>query len=248
MDINTLLDYTGQLLEVGRFRDYSPNGLQVEGRTDIRTLVTGVSASLALLEKAADAGADAILVHHGWFWKNDDSRVVGTRHKRLKFLLEHDINLIGYHLPLDAHPELGNNAQLAKLLGFDIAGWFGEQQVGAYGHVQSPTTLEHLCAKAEQQLHRSPLAIGANDQPIHRIAWCSGAAQDYLKLAVDLGVDAFLTGEISEHSVHLARETGVAFIAAGHHATECGGVRALGEHLALRFGLKHQFIDIPNPV
>jgi dinuclear metal center YbgI/SA1388 family protein len=248
MDIKTLLDYTGQLLDVGRFRDYSPNGLQVEGRSEIRTLVTGVSASLALLEQAAEAGADAILVHHGWFWKNDDSRVVGTRHKRLKFLLERDINLIGYHLPLDAHPELGNNAQLAKLLGFDIAGWFGEQQTAAYGHVQAPINLAQLSLKIEQGLDRRPLVIGDPNQTIRRIAWCSGAAQDYLKLAVDLDVDAFLTGEISEHSVHLARETGVAFIAAGHHATERGGVRALGDHLARRFGLEHQFIDIPNPV
>jgi len=248
MEIKNLLDYTGQLLEVGRFRDYSPNGLQVEGRQEIRTIVSGVSASQKLLEQAADAGADAILVHHGWFWKNDDTRVTGIRRNRLKFLLERDINLIGYHLPLDAHPQLGNNAQLGKLLGFELEGWFGEQQIGAYGIVPGAISLKALCERTEQALQHIPLAIGDQNQEIHRIAWCTGAAQDYLKLAVELGVDAFLTGEISEHTVHLARESGVAFIAAGHHATERGGIKALGEHLAEHFGLIHRFIDIENPV
>lgn len=248
MEIKSLLDYTGQLLEVGRFRDYCPNGLQVEGCREIGMIVSGVSASQQLLERAAAAGADAILVHHGWFWKNDDARVTGIRRHRLKFLLERDINLIGYHLPLDAHPELGNNAQLAQQLGFDIDGWFGEQQIGAYGRLRTPVTLGELCDRSEQALDHTPLAIGEPKQQIHRIAWCTGAAQDYLKLAVELGVDAFLTGEISEHTVHLARESGVAFIAAGHHATERGGIKALGEHLAEHFGLTHQFIDIDNPV
>jgi dinuclear metal center YbgI/SA1388 family protein len=248
MEIKALLDYTGQLLDTGRFRDYCPNGLQVEGRPHVRTIVTGVSASQALLEAAAEAGADAILVHHGWFWKNDDARVVGIRRQRLKFLLERDINLIGYHLPLDAHPQLGNNAQLATLLGFEIDGWFGEQQIAAYGRLPAPTSLQVLSAHIGQSLQHAPLVIGEPQREIARVAWCTGAAQDYLKLAVDLGVDAFVTGEISEHTVHLARESGVAFIAAGHHATERGGIRELGEHLAERFGLVHRFIDIANPV
>ncbi len=248
MEIKALLDYTGQLLDIGRFRDYSPNGLQVEGRTDIRTIVTGVSASQALLEAAAAAGADAILVHHGWFWKSDDARIVGIRQRRLKFLLERDINLIAYHLPLDAHPQLGNNAQLAQLLGFEIDGWFGEQQIGAYGRLRSSVSLQALSGHIEQSLQHPPLVIGGPQREIRRIAWCTGAAQDYLKLAVELDVDAFVTGEISEHTVHLARESGVAFIAAGHHATERGGIRALGEHLARQFGLDHRFIDIANPV
>lgn len=248
MEIKKLLDYTGQLLEVGRFRDYCPNGLQVEGRREVNVIVSGVSASQQLLEHAAEAGADAILVHHGWFWKNDDVRVTGIRRRRLKFLLERDINLIGYHLPLDAHPQLGNNAQLAQQLGFNIDGWFGEQQIGAYGTVQTPATLQDLCSRTERALQRIPMAIGEPQQEIRRIAWCTGAAQDYLRLAVELEVDAFITGEISEHTVHLARESGIAFIAAGHHATERGGIRALGEHLANQFGLTHHFIDIENPV
>jgi len=248
MEVKYLLDYTGQLLEVARFRDYCPNGLQVEGRSQIRTLVSGVSASQALLEAAAAAGADAILVHHGWFWKSDEARVVGIRRQRLKFLLEREINLIAYHLPLDAHPQLGNNAQLAQRLGFNIENWFGEQQIGAYGTLQTPVVLQALCTNVEQALQRRPLAIGEPQREIRRIAWCSGGAQNYLAQAIELGVDAFLTGEVSEHTVHLARESGVAFIAAGHHATERYGVQALGEHLAAQFGLTHRFLDIDNPV
>jgi dinuclear metal center YbgI/SA1388 family protein len=248
MEIKELLDYTGQLLDVGRFRDYCPNGLQVEGRSQIHTLVSGVSASQALLEAAAGAGADAILVHHGWFWKNEDARVVGVRHQRLKFLLEREISLIAYHLPLDAHPQLGNNAQLSRLLELDIDGWFGEQQIGAYGKLRKARDLLSLTETVQRVLQRKPLVIGEPQREIRRIAWCSGAAQDYLALAIDLGVDAFLTGEVSEHTVHLARESGVAFIAAGHHATERYGVQALGEHLAAHFGLAHHFVDIDNPV
>ena len=248
MEVKYLLDYTGQLLEAARFRDYCPNGLQVEGRSRIHTLVSGVSASQALLEAAAEAGADTILVHHGWFWKNDEARVVGIRRQRLKFLLEREINLIAYHLPLDAHPQLGNNAQLAQRLGFNIEGWFGEQQIGAYGTLQTPVVLQALCTNVEQTLQRKPLAIGEPQHEIRRIAWCSGGAQNYLAQAIELGVDAFLTGEVSEHTVHLARESGVAFIAAGHHATERYGVQALGEHLAAQFSLTHHFLDIDNPV
>jgi dinuclear metal center YbgI/SA1388 family protein len=248
MEIKELLDYTGQLLEVGRFRDYCPNGLQVEGRRQIHKLVSGVSASHALLEAAASAGADTILVHHGWFWKNEEARVAGIKRKRLKFLLDHDINLIAYHLPLDAHPQLGNNAQLAQRLGFDIEGWFGEQQIGAYGKLFESVTLQALARRITDSLERQPLVVGDSRITISRIAWCTGAAQDYLEQAVDLGVDAFLTGEVSERTVHLSRESGVAFIAAGHHATERYGVQALGEHIARQFGLTHQFIDIDNPV
>ncbi|HEY3326202.1 MAG TPA: Nif3-like dinuclear metal center hexameric protein [Novimethylophilus sp.] len=247
MGIKSLLDYTGQLLEIERFRDYCPNGLQVEGRPQVKTLISGVSASQQLLEAAAEAGADAILVHHGWFWKNDALPVTGIRRRRLKFLLEREINLVAYHLPLDAHPRLGNNAQLAQQLGFDIDGWFGEQQTGAYGVLQAPSTLLDLGVRVERALRHKPLLIGEPQRQIRSIAWCTGAAQDYLQLAIELGVDAFLTGEVSEHTVHLSRESGVAFIAAGHHATERGGIKALGEHLAAHFGLTHRFIDIDNP-
>ncbi|MCX7628410.1 MAG: Nif3-like dinuclear metal center hexameric protein [Methylophilaceae bacterium] len=248
MEINRLLDYTGQLLDVGRFRDYCPNGLQVGGRRQVHTLVSGVSACEALLKAAVQVGADAVLVHHGWFWKSEDARVVGIKRNRIKLLLEHDINLIAYHLPLDAHPELGNNAQLAVKLGFEIQGWFADQQIAAYGEMTEPCTLKQLSMRIARVLRRTPLVIGNPGATMHRIAWCSGAAQDLLEQAAELGVDVFLTGEVSERTFHLARETGVAFIAAGHHATERYGIQALGDYLAERFGLDHHFIDIENPV
>lgn len=248
MNIKELLDYTGQLLQVERFKDYCPNGLQVEGERDVGFLVSGVTASLALLEAAADMRADAILVHHGWFWKNEDMRVLGTRRKRLKMILDHGLSLIAYHLPLDAHSELGNNAQLAARLGLITEGWFGEQKIAAYGRLPQPSTLESLCRVIDSSLGRAPLSIGNPKSEITTIAWCSGAAQDYLALAIEQGVDVFLTGEVSEQTVHLARESGVAFIAAGHHATERYGVQALGQHLSQRFGIRHQFVDIENPV
>ncbi|MFM9912948.1 MAG: Nif3-like dinuclear metal center hexameric protein [Methylophilaceae bacterium] len=248
MKLSVLLDYTSQLLEPARFSDYCPNGLQVQGRAEVKVLVSGVSASLAFLEQAAEAGADAVLVHHGWFWKNEDARVVGTKHTRLKFLLERDISLIAYHLPLDAHVELGNNAQLAKKLGFELQGWSGQQNILAHGRLPQALTLKALSEHVQNVLKRAPFVVGEADKIIQTIAWCTGAAQDYLAQALELGVDAFLTGEVSEQTVHLARESGVAFIAAGHHATERYGVQALGQHLADNFGLKHTFIDVDNPI
>lgn len=248
MKLSELMDYTGQLLELGRFRDYCPNGLQVEGRSEVRCIVSGVSASLPLLQAAADAGADLILAHHGWFWKNEDARVMGIKRARLKFLLERDINLAAYHLPLDAHPTLGNNAQLAKALGLEIEGRFGEQSLAAYGVLPQTMRLDAFGKLIAQALQRAPLLIGDPAAPMRRVAWCSGAAQDALAEAIALGVDVYLSGEISEHTVHLARESGVAYIAAGHHATERYGIQALGAHLAERFGLAHHFIDLHNPV
>jgi dinuclear metal center YbgI/SA1388 family protein len=243
-----LENYTGQLLDVARFRDYCPNGLQVEGRPQVTHLASGVTASLALLEAALAAGADAILVHHGYFWRNEPPVIVGAKRRRLALLLQNDVSLLAYHLPLDAHPQLGNNAQLGSLLGFQIEAWFGEQNIAAQGRLPEPLSLSALATHIERKLARTPLVIGDAAATITRIAWCSGAAQDYLAEAARLGVDAFVTGEVSEHTVHLARESGVAFIAAGHHATERYGVQALGDHLGDRFGLKHTFIDIPNPV
>ncbi len=248
MKTGELLNYTEQLLDAARFRDYCPNGLQVQGKAETMMLVSGVTASLALIEAAIALKADTMLVHHGWFWKSEDARVVGTKHKRLKLLMQHDINLVAYHLPLDAHMELGNNAQLAKQLGLHIDGWFGEQNIAAYGHLPEAISLGMLATQIKQTLGREPLVIGDADKSLHRIAWCTGAAQDYLDQAIALGVDAYITGEASEQTVHLARESGVAFIAAGHHATERYGVQALGSHLAERFGLTYQFIDIENPV
>lgn len=234
-------------LDINRFRDYCPNGLQVEGREQVSHVVSGVSASLALLEAAVDAGADLVLVHHGYFWRGEDPRVTGTRRRRLKLLLDHDINLFGYHLPLDAHPDLGNNAQLAKRLGLVADGRFGEQELGWLGST-SARTVGELAAVVEQALGRAPMLIGDPAQAITRVAWCTGAAQSALEQAITAGASVYLSGEISEQTVHLARESGVAYLACGHHATERYGVQALGDYLAQRFGIRHDFIDIDNPV
>lgn len=248
MKLSELIDYTGQLLLVDRFRDYCPNGLQVEGREEVRSIVSGVTANLALLEHAIALRADLVLVHHGYFWKGEDARVVGMKQKRLKLLLKHDVSLAAYHLPLDAHTELGNNAQLAQVLGFTIEGWAGDQNIVAYGAVDRPISLDEMVGRVEQKLGRRPLVFGDRAKPIARIAWCTGAAQDYIDIALALGVDAFLTGEVSERTYHTAQETGIAFISAGHHATERYGVQALGAYLSERFGLQHHFVDIDNPV
>ena len=248
MKINELVDYTGQILQLERFRDYCPNGLQVEGRSDVRKIVSGVTASMAMLEAAEAVGADAVLVHHGYFWRNENACVTGIKRARLKFLLQHDINLLAYHLPLDAHTELGNNVQLGQVLGLRLDGWAGEQNIVAHGSLAKPLTLQGFGDHLAKVLKRQPLLIGDSAKPIKRVAWCTGAAQQYLELALSLNVDVFISGEISEQTVHLARESGVAYIAAGHHATERYGVQALGNHLAQHFGLQHEFIDVDNPV
>jgi dinuclear metal center YbgI/SA1388 family protein len=248
MKINELLDYTGELLQVTRFRDYCPNGLQVQGRDEIRTIVSGVTASMALLEAAAERKADLVLVHHGYFWRNEDPRIQGMKRGRLKFLLERDINLAAYHLPLDAHPELGNNAQLGQVMGIAADGLAGDPPIIAYGSLKQPLTLAAFGAQLHQALNRMPMLIGDADKRLSRIAWCTGAAQGHFEEAIALGVDAFLSGEISEQTVHQARESGVAYIGAGHHATERYGIQALGRHLADKFGLQHFFVDIENPV
>lgn len=242
-----LARYLDNLLDAARFRDYCPNGLQVEGRAEIRRVVTGVTASQALVEAAIARQADALIVHHGWFWRGEDGRVTGFRHKRMKALLLADINLFGYHLPLDAHPELGNNAQLAQLLGWQASGRFGEQDIGWHGTLPAPQSLAELSASIGAKLERPPLAIGEPERRIERLAWCTGGAQGYFEQAIALGVDAFISGEISEQTVHLARETGVAYLACGHHATERYGATALAEHLRT-LGLEAEFVDIGNPV
>jgi len=248
MQLSELSDYIGRLLEISRFRDYCPNGVQVEGRAEISRIATGVTASQRLLEAATDWGADAILVHHGYFWRNEEAALSGIKKRRIAHLLRHDVSLLAYHLPLDAHPELGNNAQLAQRLGLLAQGQFGEQEIAWHGVLQQPQTLHQFAARITRALQRTPLIIGEKERMLHRIAWCSGAAQSYFEQAVALGVDVFLTGEISEQNVHVARETGVAFIAAGHHATERYGVQALGEHLAQRFNIEHCTFDLDNPV
>jgi dinuclear metal center YbgI/SA1388 family protein len=241
--------YLAQTLNIARFRDYCPNGLQVEGRARIGTLVSGVTASLALIEAAIEAGADAILVHHGYFWRGEDARIVGVKQRRIARLLAHEFNLFAYHLPLDMHPELGNNAQLARRLGLQDDGRFGDDDLGWLGRAAAGVdTVGELARLVETALGRVPQVIGDPAQPLGRIGWCTGAAQNLLGDAIAAGATAYLSGEISEPTVHLARETGVAYLACGHHATERYGVQALGEHLAQRFGIRHHFIDIPNPV
>lgn len=240
--------YLADYLQVPDFRDYCPNGLQVEGRAEITNIVTGVTASAALIEAALAAGADALIVHHGYFWRGEDGRITGMRRRRIGLLLEHDLNLFAYHLPLDVHPEIGNNATLAKRLGLTPEGHFGEQNIGVHGTLAGATTLAQFADLVGKQIVRPPMVIGELARPVRRVAWCTGGAQGLFEQAIALGVDAYISGEISEQTVHAARESGVAYIAAGHHATERYGVQALGEHLAQRFGLRHRFIDIENPV
>ena len=243
-----LVEYLEGLLQPANFRDYCPNGLQVEGRAEIRRLVAGVTASQALLDAAVARVADVILVHHGYFWKGEDGRVTGMRKKRLGTLLGNDINLLAYHLPLDAHPALGNNAQLAGSLGWLPEGRFGEQNIAWFGRLPETVAASALGEKLAQLLGRQPQMIGDPGRPIRRIGWCSGGAQGYFEQAIALGLDAYVSGEISEQTVHLARESGVVYFAAGHHATERLGAQALARHLAERFALECEFVDIDNPV
>lgn len=247
---DTLANFLGHTLNAAQYKDYCPNGLQVEGRAEVGLLVSGVTASLALLEAALDLKADAILVHHGYFWRGEDMRVIGTRQRRLKLLLANDINLLAYHLPLDSHPQLGNNAQLAHRLDLAPTGRFGDNDIGWIGHLDAPTvkTAGDLAMLVEKRLGRAPLLIGDAQQLLGQVAWCTGAAQGMLGDAIAAGASAYISGEISEPTVHLARETGTVYLAAGHHATERYGVQALGDYLARRYALEHLFIDCPNPI
>ncbi|MGB5598738.1 Nif3-like dinuclear metal center hexameric protein [Thiothrix litoralis] len=250
MNLYTLETYLNKLLNIGKFRDYAPNGLQVEGRAEVTRIVTGVTASQALLDAAVEYGADAVLVHHGYFWKGESPVIRGMKKQRIATLIQHDISLLGYHLPLDAHPELGNNAQLAMLLGIRNEGVMDErelQSVGNIGSVSEPVSLADFGQQVATALAREPLLIAGGEHPVQRIAWCTGGAQGYIQQAFELGADTYLSGEISEHTVHFARENGIHYIAAGHHATERYGIKALGNHLAEQFGLEHRFIDINNP-
>ncbi len=239
------------LLQPERFRDYGPNGLQVEGAARVGKLVCGVTASLALIEAAVAAGADAILVHHGLFWRGHDGRISGWLKQRLALLLAHDINLLAYHLPLDAHPSLGNNAQLGQRLGLTCQANFGEQALGFLGQRIDGASFASAEALAEHLGHavKHPVTlVNQAHRAIKKIAWCSGGAQSYFEAAIVAGADAFITGEISEPQVHLARESGVAYLACGHHASERDGVQAVAAELTRQLGLPHEFIDIDNPV
>ena len=250
VDRRALLQAADTLLQPERFKDYGPNGLQVEGKASIRKIVSGVTASRALIEAAIAAQADAIFVHHGLFWRGQDGRVTGWMKQRLALLLTHDINLLAYHLPLDAHPTLGNNARLGELLGFQADTRFGEQDLGWMGGWTDGVALTpaDLAERVAQRLGRAVVCVsGADAAPITRVAWCTGGAQSYFEVAIAAGAQAFITGEISEPQAHLARECGVTFLACGHHASERLGAPAVAAHLAAQFGLAHEFIDIPNP-
>ncbi|ARN74869.1 Nif3-like dinuclear metal center hexameric protein [Oceanicoccus sagamiensis] len=251
VSLKELLSCTNTLLKPEVFNDYCPNGLQVQGSDTIQTLVAGVTASQALIDRAIAANADALLVHHGFFWKGEDPCVVGIKYRRLQALLDHNINLIAYHLPLDAHPVMGNNAQLANLLGLTVTGGLephNPNSVGNVGRLAAAMPAADFCQQVAKALGREPLLIQSGDHPIETIGWCTGAAQGYIDQAAMQGVDAYLSGEVSEPTVHSARELGVHYIAAGHHATERYGVQAVGEYLAAEFKLDYQFIDIDNPV
>ncbi|MDF7650611.1 type 2 GTP cyclohydrolase I [Erwiniaceae bacterium L1_54_3] len=235
-----------QQLNTAAFSDYAPNGLQVEGRPEVKTLITGVTACQALLDEAVKRNADAILVHHGYFWKSESPLIKGMKRQRLRTLLINDINLYGWHLPLDAHPQLGNNAQLAQLFDIEVKGEI--QPLVPWGELAEPLSGEALAAKIAERLGRTPLHCGDNAPAlIKRVAWCSGGGQGFIDSAAAFGVDAFISGEVSEQTIHSAREQGLHFFAAGHHATERAGIKALGEWLAQSYGLDVTFIDIDNP-
>jgi dinuclear metal center YbgI/SA1388 family protein len=245
-----LLQACNDLLQPARFKDYGPNGLQVEGTDTIGHIVSGVTASRAFIEAAIDAKADAIFVHHGLFWRGQDGTVTGWMKQRLQLLLAHNINVFAYHLPLDAQPEVGNNAQLGKRLGLQVQGTFGEQNLGLWGtraDGQAFADAQALAAEVLQVLQREPVVVQTPAREIRQVAWCTGGAQSYFEAAIATGVDAFITGEISEPQAHLARETGVAFLACGHHATERYGAPAAAAHVAAQLGITHQFIEIDNP-
>jgi len=249
--LKELVNYTDELLAVDDYQDYCPNGLQVEGKEEISRIVCGVTASQALIDAAVEREADLLLVHHGFFWKGEEAPIVGMKQRRIKALLENGISLVAYHLPLDGHTTLGNNAQLATRWGITTEGRFGVGAAGGlamYGRLEQPLSLDALADKIARPLQRQPLVIDGGGHVIQRIGWCSGAAQSYLDAAAALGLDAFISGEISEHTVHTARERNIHYLAAGHHATERYGVEALGKHLSEYFSLENHFVDIDNPV
>lgn len=248
LECQTLLSWCDEILQTAQFKDYAPNGLQVAGSVRINKIVTAVTASYAAIEFAAAQQAQMLLVHHGMFWKSEPVTITGWKKQRIAKLLQHDINLVGYHLPLDAHVTLGNNAQLAQRCGWHWVERFGEQNLLNMGMLPSEQqSLMNLAAVLEKQLSRSPVVIGNPHQTIRKVAWCSGGAQGYFQAAIDAGADVYITGEISEPQYHLANETGVAFISAGHHATERFGIQALGSKIATEFGVECIFFDEANP-
>jgi dinuclear metal center YbgI/SA1388 family protein len=251
MQLNQLSDFCADYLRVSDFKDYCPNGLQVESVADVQSIVSGVTASLDLIEAAIDLKADTLLVHHGYFWKGESPEITGFKGRRIRALIKNNLNLLAYHLPLDAHPVVGNNAQIAKIMGWEVQGTFasvGLHDIVFHTTLPSAITLDDLTKTIANKLNTTPLSLTSGDKPINSIAWCTGAAQSYIDQAADRGFDVFISGEVSENTFHYAKECGIHYIAAGHHATERYGVQALGRLIAEQFGVKHQFIDISNPV
>jgi len=251
VETRALVDYCDHLLDAAALRDFTPNGLQVEGRAEVRRLMSGVTASQPLLEAAGEWSADALLVHHGWFWKNEPAVLTGMKGRRVRTALEAGFNLVAYHLPLDVHARYGNNVELGRRLGISVT---GQRDAGGvpgllwHGRLEQPLGAIAFGERIESVLARPPMHVGPEgDGAIETVAWCTGAGQDFIDEAAALGVDAFVSGEVSERTTHAAREQGIHYYAAGHHATERYGVLALAEHLAERFDLDHRFVDIDNP-
>lgn len=245
--LQELEQYCNQRLDIDAFEDYCPNGLQIEACSEVTKLVSGVTASMALIESALEMKADALLVHHGYFWKSESPVITGMKGRRIKALLKNNLSLLAYHLPLDAHPELGNNAQLAARLGFVAPAAVDSAGLLWGGSLEPSLSPHELSRHIADTLKRAPLHVDGGPEIIRRVAWCTGGAQSYIGQAADLGYDAFISGEISEATVHIAREQGIHFFSAGHHATERYGVQALGAELASRFAIEHHFVDIDNP-
>lgn len=248
MELKVLVKDLADFLQVNRFQDYCPNGLQVEGRSKIRRIVSGVTASQALIDAAIAAEADAILVHHGFFWRGEAPEITGMKKQRLKSLLDHDISLLAYHLPLDAHAQVGNNVQLARVLGWQVDRWLDDKNMVPVAELANAMSLTKMAEHVGLVLDRAPLVLGDSNASVKTVAWCTGAAQQYIQLAVDAGVDVFMSGEVSEQTWHTVRETGVAYIAAGHHATERYGVQALGAWIAEKHAVEHCYIECNNPI
>lgn len=251
MQLQQLSDFCDDYLKVNDFKDYCPNGVQVESADEVKSIVSGVTASLDLIEAAIEAKADTLLVHHGYFWKGEAPAISGFKGRRIRALVKNNINLLAYHLPLDAHPVVGNNAQIANIMGWEVQGTFasgGIHDIVFHTTLPFAITLDELTKSIAGKLNATPLSLVAGDKPIKRIAWCTGAAQSYIDQAADRGFDVFISGEVSENTFHYAKECGIHYIAAGHHATERYGVQALGQLISERFGVQHQFIDIPNPI
>lgn len=252
-----LESYLNNLLSIHTIKDYCPNGLQIDGSSEgaynkeVNTIVTGVSANAELIDYAISINADALIVHHGFFWKGEPQPLTGLKGRRIQKLISSGISLLAYHLPLDIHPELGNNILLSKKLELNLKGTFcknGPIDLGVYGDLSNPTTPQELTHKLSELLNRTPQHISVNDKPITKIGICTGAAQDFLEEAADLGLDAFISGEISERTPHIAKELGIDYISAGHHATETFGVEAISTHIEQNLGVKSFFSNIQNPV